>query len=324
MVNRLTTAVGEPEPVRGKGDGGPAFAHHLGLARALLGRLGLDDPDGGHRPRVAPATVTSLYGSGRRAPSSAARPLHLPMRLPERPEGAALDAQQHLVAQAIAALAGMDRPDRAVELACGTGANTVALATACPDWRFTGLDLLPTQVAAAQSAPARPANASFAVADFARLPLAPGRSTLVFSVEGLVYASDVDAVLRGARTALRLGGELLMIEIFRAAGFDEVPPPWDGVGPLAERLLAVPALRRVDDWIRAAADHGFELVESRDLTAQVLPELGQLAQVGEQAIRQATGLPDTWLRLILTGLFTRYSLRAGAHSYALVRLVRRR
>jgi len=113
------------------------------------------------------------------------------------------------------------RPAKIVDLACGTGDFTFALARRFPDARIVGIDLTPAMLERA-----RGKNTS-ALIDFregdAMAPLADGASLqphsfdLVACAFGFRNFSDSSAALRAARALAKPDGELLVLEFFRPA-----------------------------------------------------------------------------------------------------------
>lgn len=298
----------------------PAVRELVQLAEGQLGRSGAGpDADCCVGP-VGLDQVRQMYaGRVQQGRRDATPTMHLPMRRPG-PAGPGLDAQQQIVSAAITS--GRHQAGLAMELGCGPGANSLALAAAHRPWQFVGLDLLPAHASAAQLSSLRGPNASFLAADFGQLPVAPATCALVFTVEGLGHAVDLAPVLAAVRDSRVRGGELVVIEIFRAPDFDRLPRRLRQLGATVERLLAFPALPSIDSWARVAASLGFAVARPRDLTPAVLPELSLVAAVGRQALRADADLPQAWLRFILAGLLTFHSLLAGPHRYAAIHLTR--
>jgi SAM-dependent methyltransferase len=101
-----------------------------------------------------------------------------------------------------------------LEVGCGTGAQTVHLATRSPGARFTSIDLSADSVAQARRAlqSAGATNVHFQVGDFFALPLAPASFDHAFVCFVLEHLPDPAAALQRLRELVRPGGTVTVIE----------------------------------------------------------------------------------------------------------------
>lgn len=127
---------------------------------------------------------------------------------------------------------------KAIDIGCGAGDTSLALARARPDAAITGVDISPALVAVAQERAADTPNATFMVADApaAAAGLAPD---LLFSRHGVMFFDDPAAAF-SALHAAAAPGAFLVFSCFDAVArnpwattlFDAAPPA--GVpGPFA-------------------------------------------------------------------------------------------
>lgn len=108
--------------------------------------------------------------------------------------------------QAAAARAG----EHVVDIGCGTGDTTAALARAVGlTGHVLGVDISEPLVEAARSH--RLDNATFVVGDAAAHPFQPGHYDLVFSRFGVMFFADPVAAFRNIRRALKPRGRLVFI-----------------------------------------------------------------------------------------------------------------
>ena len=112
-----------------------------------------------------------------------------------------------------AAFAG-GSPERIVDLACGTGDLTLALARRFPAATLVGIDLTPAMLALARRKCTAP-RFSFREGDAQRLDLPADSADLVTCAFGFRNFPDPAAALRECRRILRPGGELVVLEFFR-------------------------------------------------------------------------------------------------------------
>lgn len=111
------------------------------------------------------------------------------------------------------------RPARILDLACGTGDMTAALARRFPTATVVGADLTPAMLDEARRKISSP-QITFVEANAERLtsaglPFAPGTCDLVTCAFGFRNFADRPAALREVRRMMSAGGELLVLEFFR-------------------------------------------------------------------------------------------------------------
>ena len=101
--------------------------------------------------------------------------------------------------------------DRGVDVACGPGLTTAALADRLGGGTALGVDFAPEMVDSAMARFGGRDDVSFAVDDAERLSLEPGSADVLTCTLGLMYCYDAAAALRGAAEVLRPGGRMLQI-----------------------------------------------------------------------------------------------------------------
>ncbi|MEW5737029.1 MAG: methyltransferase domain-containing protein [Thermodesulfobacteriota bacterium] len=103
---------------------------------------------------------------------------------------------------------------RVLELGCGTGAQTVHLASGSPEAEIVSADLSPDSLEIAREKAARRglANVSFQQADVFALPFAPASFDHAFVCFVLEHLAEQERALRCIREVLKPGGTLTVIE----------------------------------------------------------------------------------------------------------------
>ena len=159
---------------------------------------------------------------------------------------------------------------QALDLGCGAGTLTHALAGLAD--RVLGLDLSPEMVRLARQRCADRPNVELRVGDFLSMELAPAGFDCITAVAVLHHLPLVPA-LEKAKTLLRPGGALLVLDLFRDAGLADRMR--SAVGLVVDRITH----RRSADSkaLRAAwEEHGagdvyLTVPDARALYARLLP-----------------------------------------------------
>lgn len=145
--------------------------------------------------------------------------------------------EELLVERVAAAVAGP--APTVIDVGCGTGATTLALARRLgPEAHCRGVDLSEPMVTLARTRDPGPEAGAveFLVADAARHPFAPGAADVVASRFGVMFFDDPVAAFAHLHTATRPGGALRAI-VWRAP---EQNPFMTRAGQAAAPLLDVP------------------------------------------------------------------------------------
>ncbi len=215
-----------------------------------------------------------------------------------------------------------------LELACGNGYNLGLLADQHDGKRFLGLDLVESQVERANQLLARHKNAHAVVGDFQELEFADDSSDLIFVIESLCHATDLEKALREVRRVLRPGGRFIVIDAWRTGEFDTFPQSVRDAAAYVERAMAVADAQQFPVWQRVAHAAGLRVTEDLDLTAQIMPNLERLARITKtrflshplRARLLKRLVPGTLLTNAVSGYLIPLTVRIGAHTYRLVTL----
>lgn len=114
------------------------------------------------------------------------------------------------IGEAVLALAGAKPGEQAIDVGCGTGDTTQALAAVVgPSGRVTGVDVSRPLVEVARAKAI--ANAGFVVADATTYGFEAGAADLVFSRFGVMFFADPVAAFRNLHLALKPAGRLAFV-----------------------------------------------------------------------------------------------------------------
>lgn len=113
------------------------------------------------------------------------------------------------VAAAAIAHAAPGPQDRVLDIGCGCGATTLALAARVPAGHVTGLDISAPMLGVARARPDARGNVAWVHGDAATHPFAPGSFDLLFSRFGVMFFGDPVAAFAHLRGVVRRGGRLV-------------------------------------------------------------------------------------------------------------------
>jgi len=209
-----------------------------------------------------------------------------------------------------------------LELGSGMGFNTIALAPDHPDVQFTGLDLMAHHVNSAGKDARHLPNARFQLGSYADIPTDLHGADVVFAVETLCYATDLDAVARQIAAAMAPGGRFIMYDGFRRADFHQAPPDVQTAARLFEVTTAVTGgFHSVEACEAALARAGLVVLRRDDLSDQSIAGLRYLHHRSARFFRSwkyrllKHVLPVYLLRNAVAGLVGPYMIEgAGPNS----------
>jgi SAM-dependent methyltransferase len=122
---------------------------------------------------------------------------------------AQIDAMLAPLTEALLAAAAPAVDARVLDVGCGCGTTTLALATRLPDGAVTGLDVSAPQLEVARSRGGSLTNISWLEADAAAHRFAPAAFDLLFSRFGVMFFGDPTAAFANLRESLCPGGRLV-------------------------------------------------------------------------------------------------------------------
>jgi arsenite methyltransferase len=217
--------------------------------------------------------------------------------------GATLRPDDHLAqAEAIGRILQATGARRVLEIGCGRGYNLRHLARAHPQVTFTGLDLMPPHIRAARRKARGLPNLEVRAGSFDPIPEDLGRFDLIFAVESLCHAPDLDRAAASIARHLTPGGSLVVFDAVRTGPIHDMSAGIATALRIHEAVVAVSAGFRTREALTSALGRvGLVPQEMRDLTRGVLADTRRLHAHGlryftSPAIRIATAILPEALR----------------------------
>ncbi len=192
---------------------------------------------------------------------------------------AAMDRQLEPVSTVALAALEPQPGERILDLGCGAGATTAALAAAVgPQGGVTGVDISADQIAAARARPGCE-RAEFIVGDAQSWPFAPASHDALFSRFGGMFFGDPPTAYANLRRALKPGGRVVLA-VWRAMKLN----PWALVpASVAAELLgpvAPPPPGTPGPFAWAEPDYFAPILEGAGFTGTTWAEAPVMLQVG--------------------------------------------
>ncbi len=113
----------------------------------------------------------------------------------------------------IMALLGVREGDKALDIGCGPGLTTLALAQATgTNGEVTGVDIAEPMLALARKRCAQYSNVNFTTADVTALPYEDGSFDIALATQVYEYVEQVDQALKELARVVKPGGRVLIVD----------------------------------------------------------------------------------------------------------------
>jgi hypothetical protein len=129
---------------------------------------------------------------------------------------------------------------------------------------------------------------------------------------------------------LREEGIFVVVDAWRTQEYDGYPEIVKQAAQITERAMAVGDVRRIDEWLLMVERAGFKVLEDRDLTVSVLPNMHRLERAAVKYFRHPRLarlsnylLPARLVQNSIAALLMPLTVEAGAHTYRLLALKKR-
>jgi arsenite methyltransferase len=211
---------------------------------------------------------------------------------------------------------------KVLEIGCGRGFNIRYLAQSYEALTFVGIDISKKNLAAAERDISNLSNASVLRSDFHTLSGISDESIdLVFAVETLCHAIRLEEALGAISRVLVKGGKLIVFDGFRGPQFQSSPEMYTAV-EYAEKAMAVPSFRDVEDFVSIAKSVGLNCEYKVDRSREIVPNLVRLSDLAKGSFKidplsevVITILPRGLVANAVAGLLMAVTVQCEAHKY---------
>jgi len=218
---------------------------------------------------------------------------------------------------------------RVLEVGCGKGFNSVFLAERNQEVQFTGIDLTSLHVSLAQQKAHSLPNLDFEEGNYQDLPFEPATFDLVFAVETICCATDINRALAEIKRVIKPGGRFIIFDVYRKVKLEELEPELGTATRLVEISMAINEFSYLEDWLTKAKLNGFKIAKVEEVTDFVRPNILRLQKVAKKYFRYtwlakiyAYFAPYYLVRNSIAGLLMPFTLRLenGSHGYYILTL----
>lgn len=196
---------------------------------------------------------------------------------------------------------------RVMELGCGKGFNSLTVAKLLPEAECLGTDLLEPHLVKARSFAADEGvtNLRYAQASYEPVPDQFRDMDVIFGIETLCYAQDLDKVARSVAAALRPGGRFVLFDPIATRDPKDLSPDMSAAVRLYENSTAVTrGFIAAGAWEAALERAGLSADPAQDLSQAVQPGLLRLQAAGLQVL-------GDWKKQIVVKAMPKYLARNG-------------
>ena len=220
--------------------------------------------------------------------------------------------------------------NRVVEIGCGRGFNIRYLADRFPEENFFGFDLSSRNIESARKNVRNLPNVNVAIGNFQNeRDFGETKSNLIFAVETLCHATDIEKALRAIAGSLADGGKFVIYDGFRKnqAEFD---PVMQKALRYTEQAMAVPKFYELEQFVDMADKAGLEVVSVEDRSSEILPNLIRLSDLAKAFFKIPAlsklimwVLPRGLVANAIAGLLMAVTVQSGAHRYGKIVFIKK-
>jgi ubiquinone/menaquinone biosynthesis C-methylase UbiE len=213
-------------------------------------------------------------------------------------------------------------PKFVLELGSGKGFNTLYLAKRNQGIDFWGIDITPNHIVYAKDKAVEITNLHFQQANFQALQFKDNTFDIVYEVESVCHAENMEQALSEIYRVLRPSGRFIVFDGFRKSGFDQFNEDIKLASRLSEIAMAIANPWIIDDWLTLAQKIGFEVINIDDLSEAIMPNLLKFQLLARGYFKFPSlsrmllnALPTALVKNSIAGLLMPFTIKAKAQGY---------
>jgi ubiquinone/menaquinone biosynthesis C-methylase UbiE len=209
-----------------------------------------------------------------------------------------------------------------LELGSGKGFNSIYLAENNPEKEFKGIDLSPYHIEISNRKKESLENLSFSQADFQTTNFNNNEFDLIFEVESICHAQNMDKTLMEVYRILKKNGKFVLFDGFRTSEFELLDEDLKKAAKLTEISMAVNNPIKIDEFCDLAKNIGFSLLQQDNISNEIIPNLKKF-QILARGYFKYPKLSKVFLDLFsddfvmnsIAGLLMPFTIMGGAQGY---------
>jgi ubiquinone/menaquinone biosynthesis C-methylase UbiE len=138
-----------------------------------------------------------------------------------------------------------------------------------------GIDLTPEHIKYSRKKSRGISNLEFRQGNFQNLEFQDESFDLVFEIESVCHATDMEKALSETKRVLKRGGRFIAIDGFRSRDFDAYSDDVKLASRLCEVAMAVSIPWQIHEWLALCEKVGFAIESADDLSRAIMPNLGR-------------------------------------------------
>lgn len=220
---------------------------------------------------------------------------------------------------------------KVVEMGCGMGFNTLWWAKKYPHTKVVGLDIHEKNLSFARKRGNNMPNLNYQLGDWNVAEPEVVNADVLFAIESFCYVKNLHGSFKKIADMTCAGARVLIFDAFKehTNGLHQASE-WTEAIDLTAWGFAVNQWHKVEEVITIAKEYGFRLVEKKDYTPAIMPNLLRLQRDMQKLIRNqwfkaallCRTIPVPVQGHIISGLLSAHTMQAPAHRYFMLHFIK--
>lgn len=213
---------------------------------------------------------------------------------------------------------------KVLELASGKGFNSSFLAKNYPNIHFYGIDLTPKHVNIAKKINNNQKNLEFKVGDFESIPFDNSTFNLIFEIESICHASNMNSVFNEVSRVILPKGYFISFDGFHSTDISMMDKKIQVASKLVEITMAVNKGLKIQQFLNIAETNGFIIRKCENISYAIIPNLQRFERMAKKFFAKKlsgkimkTILPNDFIQNVIAGYLMVSLVKAGIQGYYL-------